>query len=185
MFNFEGESAEGSRTMKSMMSAMSIGLIGVFVLLSFQFESYVEPLVVMVAIPFALTGALIGHWIMGIAICLPSVLGFISLAGVVVNDSILLVIFLKNRIVAGADPYESASQASRERFRAIMLTSATTVAGLLPLMFERSTQAQTLVPLAVSIAFGIMASTVLVLVVIPCVYAILADFGILKSGARD
>ena len=177
-FDFEGESAEGRRTANSMLVAMSIGLVGVFVLLSFQFGSYLEPFIVMMAIPLSLIGVFIGHWIMGIDLSLPSMLGFVSLSGIVVNDSILLVTFLKKRIGEGADVYESAGIASRQRFRAILLTSATTVAGLLPLIFETSQQAQVLIPLAVSIAFGIMASTVLVLVVIPCSYAILADFGL-------
>ncbi len=108
-------------------------------------------------------------------------LGFISLAGIVVNDSILLVLFLKAAIKKGADVRQSARQASCQRFRAILLTSATTVAGLLPLIFETSQQAQTLIPLAVSIAFGIMASTVLVLIVIPCIYVIKADVASLWS----
>ena len=109
-------------------------------------------------------------------------MGFVSLSGIVVNDSLLLVLFLKQHLAEGKDPYESASSASRARFRAIMLTSLTTVAGLLPLLFETSLQAQVLIPLAVSIAFGLMASTVLVLVIIPCLYAALADFGLTSSA---
>lgn len=174
-FTYAGESAEGSSTMNSMLTAMLIGLIGVFVLLSFQFSSYIEPLIVMLAIPMALIGVIVGHWLIGISFTLPSMLGFISLSGIVVNDSILLVLFLKAAISGGADTHEAARQASRQRFRAILLTSATTVAGLLPLIFETSQQAQTLVPLAVSIAFGILASTVLVLIVIPCIYVIKDD----------
>ena len=134
----------------------------------------------MIAIPLSLIGVFAGHWILGIDLSLPSMLGFVSLSGIVVNDSILLVTFLKQEIAAGADIYQSAGLASRKRFRAILLTSATTAAGLLPLMFETSQQAQVLIPLAVSIAFGILASTVLVLIVIPCTYAILADMNLLK-----
>lgn len=180
-FSYQGESAEGGSAANSMLTAMLIGLLGVFVLLSFQFGSYSEPLIVMLAIPMALIGAISGHWLIGISFTLPSMLGFISLAGIVVNDSILLVLFLKAAIKKGADVQQSARQASRQRFRAILLTSATTVAGLLPLIFETSQQAQTLIPLAVSIAFGIMASTVLVLIVIPCIYVIKADVASLWS----
>lgn len=180
-FDFEGESAEGVKTLNSMILALGIGLVGVFVLLSFQFGSYLEPLIVMLAIPLSLIGVFAGHWLIGVALCLPSMLGFVSLSGIVVNDSILLVTFLKAEIAAGANIYESAGLASRKRFRAILLTSATTIAGLLPLMFETSQQAQVLIPLVVSIAFGIFASTVLVLVVIPCTYAILADVKLLSS----
>ena len=178
-FGFEGESAEGSSSANSMLTAMLIGLIGVFVLLSFQFRSYIEPLIVMLAIPLALIGVIVGHWLVGISFTMPSMLGFISLAGIVVNDSILLVLFLKAAIEGGDDTMQAARQASRQRFRAILLTSATTVAGLLPLIFETSLQAQTLIPLAVSIAFGIMASTGLVLIVIPCIYVIKADLAAL------
>lgn len=180
-FDFEGAAKESQTTSQSMAAAATMGLIGVFVLLSFQFRSYIEPLVVMSAIPVALIGVLWGHWLMGLDMSMPSMMGFVSLAGIVVNDSLLLVLFLKQNLIEGKDPYESAAAASRARFRAIMLTSLTTIAGLLPLMFETSLQAQVLIPLAVSIAFGLMASTVLVLVVIPCLYAILADFG-LKIG---
>ena len=108
-------------------------------------------------------------------------MGYASLAGIVVNDSILLVLFLKKEAEGGADIVTAAAQASRRRFRAIMLTSLTTIAGLLPLLFERSLQAQIIIPLAVSIASGMLASTVLVLLVIPCLYCVLADFGLIRS----
>jgi multidrug efflux pump subunit AcrB len=98
-----------------------------------------------------------------------------------VNDSILLVLFLKMQRASGKDVYASAAQASRQRFRAITITSLTTMAGLLPLLFERSLQAQVLIPLVVSIVFGLLASTVLVLLVIPCLYVILSDFGFASS----
>jgi multidrug efflux pump subunit AcrB len=156
---------------------MLVGVIGVFILLSFQFRSYVEPLVVMVAIPLSLIGVIWGHWLMGHNLTMPSILGFISLAGVVVNDSILLVIFLKMAREQGLEASEAAARASRERFRAILITSLTTIAGLLPLMFEQSLQAQILIPLAISIIFGLSSSTVLVLLVIPCLYMILDDLG--------
>ena len=183
-FDFEGESAEGAKTLNSMLVAMAIGLVGVFVLLSFQFGSYIEPIIVMLAIPLSLVGVFVGHWLVGVDFSLPSMLGFVSLSGIVVNDSILLVTFLKKEIAAGADIYRSAGLASRKRFRAILLTSATTIAGLLPLMFETSQQALVLIPLAVSIAFGILTSTVLVLMVIPCAYAILADAKLLGAKSK-
>ncbi len=161
-----------------MLRAMLVGLLGVFAILSFQFRSFIEPITVMLAIPMALIGVLWGHLIMGVDFSMPSMLGFASLAGIVVNDSILLVLFLKAERDTGHDLLTACGQASRLRFRAILLTSLTTIAGLLPLLFERSLQAQVLIPLAVSIAFGLMASTVLVLFVIPSMYAILADFGL-------
>jgi len=179
--SYEGEIKETGTTQASMRRAMLIGVIGVFVLLSFQFRSYVEPLIAMAAIPFALIGVIAGHLIMGINVSMPSLMGFISLAGIVVNDSILLVLFLKMRRAEGHDVLASAAQASRQRFRAIILTSLTTMAGLMPLMFERSLQAQILIPLAVSVVFGLFASTVLVLLVVPCLYAIVAEWGLAEK----
>ena len=180
-----GETKESATTSASMAQAMMIGVIGVFVLLSFQFRSYIEPLIVMAAIPFALIGVIWGHLILGLNISMPSLLGFVSLAGIVVNDSILLVLFLKAARDEGHNIERSAAQASRQRFRAITITSLTTIVGLLPLMAEQSLQAQVLIPLAVSIAFGLMASTVLVLLVIPCLYVILADLGLASSSERE
>jgi multidrug efflux pump subunit AcrB len=183
--SIEGESKESAKTRASIWRAMLIGVLGVFVLLSFQFRSYIEPLVVMAAIPFALIGVIGGHLLLGLDISMPSLLGFVSLAGVVVNDSILLVLFVKLARDEGNNIERSAAQASRQRFRAIIITSLTTIVGLLPLIAEQSLQAQVLIPLAVSIAFGLMASTVLVLLVIPCLYVILADLGLAESGKRE
>ena len=181
MVSLEGEVKEGAVTQRSMMRAMLLGLLGVFVLLSFQFRSYLEPLIVMVAIPFSLIGVVCGHLLVGLDFSLPSMLGFVSLSGVVVNDSILLVVFLKHHRREQVEVRVAAAQASRARFRAIVLTSLTTIAGLLPLLAEKSLQAQILIPLAVSIVSGLLASTVLVLLVLPCLYAILEDFGLLAS----
>jgi multidrug efflux pump subunit AcrB len=176
-FEFEGQAKEASTTQRSMMRAMAVGLLGVFAILSFQFRSYLEPFTVMMAIPLALIGVLWGHLAMGVEFSMPSMLGFASLAGIVVNDSILLVLFLKAERDQGHDILIACGRASRLRFRAVLLTSLTTIAGLLPLLFERSLQAQVLIPLAVSIAFGLMASTVLVLFFVPCLYAVFADLG--------
>lgn len=177
-FEVGGQTEESAKTARSMLTALGIGLFGVFALLSFQFRSYVEPVVVMIAIPLALIGVLWGNVLLGDPLTLPGILGFISLAGVVVNDSILLMVFIKNGIAAGKTPADAARMASRARFRAVLLTSATTAAGLTPLLFERSRQAATLVPVATSIVFGIAASTLLLLVVLPAMYAILGDFGL-------
>jgi hydrophobic/amphiphilic exporter-1 (mainly G- bacteria), HAE1 family len=159
----------------------AIGVVGVFVLLGFQFSSYFESLVVMAAIPFALIGVLWGPVLVGIDMAPPIAFGFASLAGIVVNDSILLVLFLKERRLQNTDILAAATSASLERFRAIFLTSLTTVAGLLPLIFETSLQAQVLIPMAVSIAFGIMTSTFLVLLVVPSLYGVLADLGLVSN----
>ncbi len=182
--SLEGETAEQGETQASMARGFLLGLVGVFVLLSFQFRDYVEPLIVMLAIPLALIGVVWGHLLLGLDLSMPSMLGYASLAGIVVNDSILLVTFVKLRAGEGREVHEAARQASRDRFRPVLLTSLTTIAGLAPLLFEQSLQAQILVPLVTSLAFGLMASTVLILIVIPALYAILHDLG-LSTLARD
>ena len=183
--SLEGEAAEQAETRASLGRGFLLGLLGVFLLLSFQFRSYVEPLIVMVAIPLALIGVIWGHFLVGLEMSMPSMLGFASLAGIVVNDSILLVLFVKMHAGKGLEIVEAARQASRDRFRAVLLTSLTTIAGLLPLLFERSLQAQVLIPLVVSLAFGLMASTLLVLFVLPSLYAILHDFGLTSLARQD
>jgi len=180
----EGQSAETAKTATSMLRSFSIGLVGIFILLSFQFRSYVEPLVVMSIIPLALIGVIWGHLLMGLNLTMPGVIGFTSLAGIVVNDSILLVEFLKLRVRDGMHIIEAAKSASRDRFRAVLLTSITTIAGLTPLLLEKSTQAQILIPLATSIIFGLLATTILVLLVVPAIFSILHDLGI-ASTARE
>ncbi|EMI53220.1 efflux RND transporter permease subunit [Rhodopirellula sallentina] len=174
--SFGGQREASDETGSSMVYLFLLGLFGIYAILSYQFESWLEPLIVMFAIPMALIGVVFGHLLMGMSLSMPSLIGFISLAGIVVNDSILLVLFLKQARSEGVPTLEAASQASRLRFRAIVLTSATTMAGLLPLALEQSTQAQVLLPVAVSIVFGMLSSTVLILIVIPCLYVALHDF---------
>ncbi len=179
-YSFQGSDKEAGTTQRSMISGFLLGLIGIFLLLSFQFRSYVEPIIVMVIIPFSFIGAVAGHLLLGLDFTMPSILGFVALAGVVVNDSILLVEFIKHhhgqvRSVELAGPL-----AVKARFRAIMLTSLTTIAGLLPILSETSLQAQVLIPLVTSLAFGLTASTILVLFLVPAAYAILDDFGLAK-----
>jgi len=173
----EGQAAESAETGGSMLRGFAIGIVIVYILLSFQFRSYLEPFAVMIAIPLALIGVIWGHLIMGLDLSMPSMMGAVSLAGIVVNDSILLVEFLKLRAREGHLIPEAAKLASRERFRAILLTSVTTIAGLMPLLLEKSLQAQVLIPLAVSIVFGLLASTILVLFVVPAMFSIFSDFG--------
>ncbi|MCP3870870.1 MAG: efflux RND transporter permease subunit [Gammaproteobacteria bacterium] len=183
--SIEGQSRETNKTGTSMLRSFGIGLIGVFILLSFQFRSYIEPLVVMAMIPLAFIGVIWGHLLMGLNLTMPGIIGFASLAGIVVNDSILLVEFLKLRIREGSTVVEAAKMASRERFRAVLLTSVTTIAGLSPLLLEKSLQAQILIPLATSIIFGLLATTMLVLLVVPALFTILDDLGYSSSSRRN
>jgi multidrug efflux pump subunit AcrB len=174
----QGQSNESAKTGASMLRGFAIGMIIIFILLSFQFRSYSQPFVVMAVIPLALIGVIWGHMLMGINLTMPGIIGFTSLAGIVVNDSILLVEFLKMRAREGHAVPDAARMASRERFRAVLLTSVTTIAGLLPLLSETSLQAQILIPLATSIVFGLLTTTLLVLLVVPVLFTILSDFGI-------
>jgi multidrug efflux pump subunit AcrB len=176
--SLQGQNKEAQTTQRSMLSGFVLGLIGVYLLLSFQFQSYVEPVIVMIIIPFALVGAIAGHIALGLDFTMPSILGFVALAGVVVNDSILLVNFIKHHHGDTQSIAEAAPLASRARFRAIVLTSLTTIVGLMPLLSETSLQAQVLIPLVTSLAFGLMATTLLVLFLVPAVYTILNDFGL-------
>ncbi|MFK5891990.1 MAG: efflux RND transporter permease subunit [Pseudomonadota bacterium] len=171
----EGESKDSSKTASSMITGFSMGLIGIFILLSFQFKSYREPLVVMAIIPLALIGVIWGHLLMGLDLTMPGIIGFASLSGIVVNDSIILVEFIKLKLREGLTIDEAAISASKARFRAVLITSVTTIAGLFPLLLEKSMQAQILIPLATSIIFGLFATTFLVLLVVPVLYRIIGD----------
>ncbi|MCF8481011.1 MAG: efflux RND transporter permease subunit [Rhodospirillum sp.] len=183
--SLEGQAAEGGKTGKSILGNFLIGLIGVFLLLSFQFRSYVEPIMVMAAIPMGFVGSILGHLVLGLDISMPSLVGLTSLAGVVVNDSILLVQFLKEKRGQGMPPADAAVAAARERFRPILLTSLTTVLGLGPLLTETSLQAQVLIPLATSLAFGLTVSTFLALILVPAFYVLLADWKVIGRDLAD
>ncbi|MCB1760979.1 MAG: efflux RND transporter permease subunit [Gammaproteobacteria bacterium] len=174
----QGQAQESAKTGASMLRGFAVGMIIIFILLSFQFRSYSQPLVVMSVIPMALIGVIWGHLAMGLNLTMPGIIGFTSLAGIVVNDSILLVEFLKMRVREGHPVEIAARMASRERFRAVLLTSLTTIAGLLPLLSESSLQAQILIPLATSIVFGLAMTTLLVLLVVPTLFTILSDLGV-------
>jgi len=181
-FDFAGEVANSAETGSSMGSKFVLSLLGIFLLLSLQFRNYVEPIVVMTAIPLALIGVVWGHMLMGLDLSMPSMMGFVSLAGIVVNNSILLVEFTKQGVAAGQAFHDAAAEAAKARFRAIFITTLTTTAGMVPLLFETSLQAQVLIPLVCSIVFGLLVSTVLVLILVPSLLVILEDLGFKEDG---
>jgi len=183
-FVIGGEAEQSAQTLGSMERGVVIGLFAIFILLSIQFRNYIEPIVVMLAIPFAFIGVVFGSLLIGAPLSTQALLGFVSLAGVVVNDSILLMVFIREARASGKSAAEASREASRSRFRAVLLTSVTTVFGLVPLMFETSRQAQSLIPVATSIVFGISASTVLVLIVLPATYTVLGDLGLVRKPAN-
>ncbi len=158
---------------------VAAGLI--FIILAWLFESYTQPLIVMAAIPFATIGAIWGHYFLGFDMTFLSLIGFIALSGVVVNDSLIYMEFYKQRLSEGASVADAALDAGRARLRAILLTTLTTVLGLMPLMLERSFQARFLIPMAITISCGLISATGIILVVLPSMLVILDD---LKRGMR-
>ncbi len=166
-YEFEGRQADQQETLSDMRLGGAYALMMIYLVLAWVFSSYGWPLVVMAVIPFGLIGAVTGHWLLGLDLTVLSMFGLFGLSGIVVNDSIILVMFYKRLTAQGIDTTEAIIEAACQRLRAVLLTSLTTIAGLLPLMFETSLQAQFLIPMAVSISFGLAFSTVLVLFVLP------------------
>ncbi len=183
--DIQGASKESAETGQSIVANVLLGLIGVYMLLALQFRGYLLPLTVMAVIPTALIGVVFGHMLLGLDLTMPSMVGMASLFGVVVNDSILLVVFIREASARGVAIPVAAKQAGCARFRPILLTSITTIAGLSPLLVEKSLQAQILIPLAASLAFGLMAATLIALFLVPVIYCILNDFGIFGEAVPD
>lgn len=174
-FEVGGQAANSAETVASILRGFLIGLVGIYIVLSFQFRSYVEPIIVMITIPLAFLGVIWGHVLMGYNISMPSLVGAASLAGIVVNNAILLVGVINERRAEGLSAALAAGEAVRSRFRPIFVSVSTTIMGMAPLLFETSTQAQTLKPLVISVVFGLLAATVLILLVLPAFYAALED----------
>ncbi len=181
-FEIGGQNANSAETVGSILRGFLIGLVGIYVVLSFQFRSYVEPVIVMFTIPLALIGVVLGHLVMGYNISMPSIMGAASLAGIVVNNAILLIQVIQSHVQEGIRVTEAAGRASRERFRPIIVSVSTTMMGMVPLLLETSTQAQTVKPLVISVVFGLFSATVLVLLVLPAFYAILDDLGLSRTA---
>lgn len=164
---------------QQLMAAMQMGavltLIFIYLILAWSFASYTWPLAVLVAIPLGLTGAIAGHWVMGVDLGVMTMLAFFALTGVVVNDSIVLVSFLRRELAAGTPLREAVRGAALSRFRAVMLTSLTTVAGLSPLMFESFSLAIYMVPIAITLCFGLAFATLLVLLVVPALIILIEN----------
>ena len=177
----QGQSKESAETGKSIILNILLGMLGIYMLLALQFRGYLAPITVMSVIPTALIGMIFGHLLMGLDLTMPSIIGMASLFGVVVNDSILLVVFIRDARAEGIPVAIAAKQAGRARFRPILLTSVTTVAGLMPLLAETSLQAQILIPLATSLAFGLTTATLMALFLVPAIYCVLDDFNVLGA----
>lgn len=174
-FEVGGQAANSAQTVASILRGFLIGLVGIYVVLSLQFRSYVEPLIVMLTIPLAFLGVVWGHVLMGYNISMPSLVGAASLAGIVVNNAILLIAVIKARQEQGKSAALAAGDAVRLRFRPIFVSVTTTIMGMAPLLLETSTQAQTLKPLVIAVVFGLLSATVLVMAVLPAFYAAYED----------
>jgi multidrug efflux pump subunit AcrB len=156
--------------LRSLGLGFTVSLFAMFVLLTIEFRSYLQPLLILTAIPFGAAGAVFGHAILGMPLSLFTMFGVVALSGIVVNDSIVLIDFINARVREGRPLHLAIREAGCVRFRPVFLTSITTVGGLLPLLFDRSFQAQFLIPMAAAMTFGEMVTTVLILVMIPVAY---------------
>ena len=183
--SFGGQREAGGETGNSMGLAFLVGIIGIFTILSLQFGTFIEPMIVMSTIPLSIIGIIWGHLLLGKSFDMQGTIGMVSLTGIVVNDSILLVSFIKIREAENIDLEEAACKASGDRFRAVMLTSLTTIAGLLPILTEKSLQAQMLIPLALTIVCGLATSTLLILFVTPSLYLVVQDWRRLRSNQKS
>jgi multidrug efflux pump subunit AcrB len=170
--NWEGEQAQTMESIVSMFVGFGIALLCMFIVLTLEFKSYIQPVIIMAIIPFGWLGAVLGHALLRLNLTLFSFFGLIALTGVIVNDSIVLVDFINRRVREGMPLRDALVAAGVRRFRPIMLTSLTTIAGLFPMLLERSLQAQVLIPMAASLIFGLATGTILILFLVPIFYQI-------------
>lgn len=176
-YSFEGEQKDQAQSVKEIGQKFIIALLGMYILLAIPLNSYIQPLIVMIVIPFGLVGAIGGHMLMGFSLSIMSMCGIVALAGVVVNDSLVLVDYVNRHVAAGQSMHDAACEAGAARFRPILLTSMTTFVGLMPMVLETDIQAKFLIPMAVSLSFGILFATFITLILVPCVYLMLEDVG--------
>lgn len=181
-YRLDGMSVESINMQNDLFTGFAVALFGIYALLAIPLRSYMQPLIIMSVIPFGIIGAVAGHIIMDMAISMMSIFGIIALSGVVVNDSLILVDFINRGIREGKTVIVSIVEAACSRFRAILITSLTTFFGIFPMLLEKSIQAQFVLPMSVSLAFGIVFATVISLIVVPCLYLLLDDFGFIAKN---
>ncbi len=174
-YSFEGRQASMRQALDSFFYTVSAALFLIFALLAIPLRSYVQPLIVMMAIPFGVVGAILGHLIMGYALSIISIMGMIALGGVVVNGALVMIDYANRRLREGHDPFTAMHMAGVRRFRPILLTTFTTFGGLAPMIFETSRQARFLIPMALSLGYGILFATAILLLLTPCLYMVLDD----------
>ena len=174
-WRFAGEQRERNESLGSLVPNFTIAMMAIYALLAVQFRSYSQPAIVMSAIPFGIVGAAIGHLVMGFNLSILSLFGIVALSGVVVNDSLIMIDLINRERGSGIELTQVLRDCATRRFRPIMLTTLTTFCGLLPMITERSLQARFLVPMAISLAFGVIFATCITLVLVPSLYMILED----------
>ncbi|MFP4105135.1 MAG: efflux RND transporter permease subunit [Phycisphaerae bacterium] len=174
-YSFEGHQADMRESLGSLRTSFIIAMLVIYGMLAIPFRSYIQPLIVMISIPFGIIGAVIGHLIMGYDLAIPSMFGIVALSGVVVNDSLVLIDFANRRRKEGMDPHDAIVSAAIQRFRPILLTTLTTFGGLAPMIFETSRQARFLVPMAISLGFGLLFATFITLGLVPALYLAIED----------
>lgn len=171
---WEGQQEQTRRSFTSLMIGFALAVFGMYALLTLEFKSYFQPIIILAVLPFGLIGAVLGHLLLGQVLTLFSLFGAVTLAGIIANDSIVLVDFINRRLDEGAEISDALLESGRRRFRPVMLTSITTIAALLPILAERNTQAQVIIPMAISISFGLALATLWILFLVPAIFSIYA-----------
>jgi len=180
--SFEGAQRDMTDSLRSLGKGFALAMVAIFAMVAIPFRSYLQPLIVMACIPFGIVGAVLGHILMGYNLSIVSMMGIVALSGVVVNDSLILIHYANGRRQEGAGPLEAIAEAGARRFRPILLTSLTTFGGLAPMIFETSLQARFLIPMALSLGYGILFATAITLVLVPSLYLIVEDLRDAASG---
>jgi multidrug efflux pump subunit AcrB len=189
-YEFEGEHKNIQESFGALGVGFALALLVIYAMLAVPLKSYIQPVVIMTAIPFGIVGAVLGHVVMGYDLSLMSMMGIVALAGVVVNDSLVLIHSTNERRAEGADAFDAVASAGVRRFRPILLTSVTTFFGLAPMIFETSMQARFLIPMGISLGYGVLMATFITLLLVPSLYLIIEDVRtalrtVLASGRED
>jgi len=174
-YSFEGQQADMAESMSNLFLGLGMAMLMIYALLAIPFRSYLQPAIIMLCIPFGIVGAVIGHLVLGYGLSVMSMFGVVALSGVVVNDSLVLIDFANRQRREGVDTWTAIVESGITRFRPIMLTTMTTFCGLMPMIFETSRQAKFMIPMAISLGFGILFATLIALLLVPCFYLVIED----------
>jgi multidrug efflux pump subunit AcrB len=180
----QGEQKKMRESFDSLYVGFPLAVLGIFIIIATMFRSYAQPFVIMFTVPFGIIGAVIGHLVLGYDLSIMSIFGMVALTGVVVNDAIVLIERINENIAEGMAFFEAILRGGARRFRAIFLTTVSTVGGLSPLIMETDLQARFLIPMALAIAAGVLFATILTLVLVPSLMTILSDFRLLIHRFR-